>query len=179
MKISLLRASAPALALAFLLAPVALARPGMDSAEHPQKREQHIERKIERKIERLAPKLELDEQATARLMALMKDNAKKRHAAMSELKLEREALRSLVEGKAPEAELARQLDRLRDAMAKLPSKTALIDDARAFLTVEQQAKLVLMSKDGHGMKYGKRGKRGMHGDGEGMRMKKERRDLER
>lgn len=160
-----------------LLCSTALAVPALarksdeDRAAHFAKRQAKMEAAIK---ERLAPKLELDEGQTARLIETLKEVGAERRAAHQKVRAESKKLKALIDAGANDGQLSEQMARLQTAKENKPRRGALLDETARFLTVQQQAKLTLilpkMMKHAKHRRMGKRGQAGERGErGEGAR----------
>lgn len=124
----------------------------------PAKRGEMMEKRV---VEKLGPSLGLDEAKSKELAVILKESAQARMAAMKDVKAERDALKQLVENKAPADVVAAQRAQVEAAMAKVPSKLDVLASTSRILDAEQQAKLTL-KLSGHeggkrGMRHGKKG----------------------
>lgn len=115
---------------------------GVASAQQrgPAKHEARMQQRV---VEKLGPSLGLDESQSQELASLLKSSGEARRAAMKNVHAEREALRQLVEGKAPAEELNARRARLEAAVAGVPSMLDVLADTGRILDAEQQAKLAL------------------------------------
>jgi phage gp16-like protein len=112
-----------------------------ERAAHHAKRQAKMEAVIK---ERLAPRLELDDDQTERLLETLRQVGDQRRAARQNVHAESKKLKALLDEGANDGQLSEQMARLRAAREAMPPKGALLDDTARFLTVEQQAKLTLM-----------------------------------
>jgi hypothetical protein len=137
--------SAFALAGGLILSSNADARPpGADGeAKMEQRFEKRMERIEKRVSEKLAPRLELTDAQTAKLVALMKTKAAEKKAAHEQLRLEVQSLEQLVASGAGDSELAAQSAAVAAARESMPTRHDILDETATFLSAEQQAKLIL------------------------------------
>jgi Spy/CpxP family protein refolding chaperone len=102
---------------------------------------------MERRIARIADKLELDAATAAKLSALMKSQMESRQAAMKTLQNEVKTLKGLVDQKAPEAEIAAQLQKITNArQAMHDAQMKGYAEIQALLGAEKSARLLIMQQ---------------------------------
>ena len=118
-----------------------------DPRDHEEKRDEMRDR-MQHKMQayvtaELSSRLGLDEKKTLKLSATVRSHMEKRHERQKKLADEAQKLRGLVEGKASDAEVKKQLDVVLGAAGHEQDIRDLMNESATYLSVTEQAKLAL------------------------------------
>lgn len=147
-------------------------RRGKLSPEERKQLQEEVGRRMDTFVTvELASRLDLTQDKALKLSAVVKAHREKTQAQRETVRAEHKKLKELIESGAKDPALKAQTQKVLAASKAVPDREALLDDTAKFLTVSEQAKLVLafpkiqrqmkrMVKRARGEMRGERGGRG-------------------
>ncbi len=115
-------------------------------------RREEMRARVQQKVQaflttELQSRVGLDATKSAKLSDAIQAHMERKHARAKQLREEMKKLRGLVDGKASDAQIKAQLDRVLGASSRDDDAQAFIGDTSKFLSVQEQAKLALALPD--------------------------------